>query len=75
MGPADFDLTNCEIHKFQEVTLHLEDGEDEDLMRYEGRIVLDNLFKYFLKEKQEKENSRLHNCKNCFVTFDQGGIQ
>ena len=33
MGPADFDLTNCEIHKSKEVTLHLENGEDEDLIR------------------------------------------
>ena len=47
MGHADFDLTNCEIHKSQEVTLHLEDGEDEDLMRYEGRIVLDNYLSIF----------------------------
>ena len=33
MGHADFDLTNCEIHKSKEVTLHLENGEDEDLIR------------------------------------------
>ena len=33
MGHAEFDLTSCEIGKSQEVTLHLEDGEDEDLIR------------------------------------------
>jgi hypothetical protein len=37
MGQADFDLTSCEIHKSQEVTLHLEDGEDEDLIRSEDK--------------------------------------
>ena len=33
MGQADFDLTTCEIKKSHEVTLHLEDGGDEDLIR------------------------------------------
>lgn len=33
MGQADFDLTTCEIKKSNEVTLHLEDGGDEDLIR------------------------------------------
>jgi hypothetical protein len=55
MGHADFDLTNCEIHKSQEVTLHLEDGEDEDLMRYEGRIVLENLLKSLFRKNKKKK--------------------
>ena len=38
MGQADFDLTTCEIYKSQEVTLHLEDGEDEDLIRSEAEL-------------------------------------
>ena len=33
MGQGDFDLTSCELHKSQEVTLHLGDAGDEDLIR------------------------------------------
>ena len=44
MGLAEVDLTLCEISKPQEVTLYLEDGEDEDLMRYaKDYKVLTNL--------------------------------
>ena len=38
MGFADFDLAACEIHKYQEVTLHIEDGGDENLIRSENMI-------------------------------------
>ena len=34
MGLAKIDLTMCDISKPQEVTLYLEDGEDDELMRY-----------------------------------------
>ena len=34
MGQAEFDLTTCELQKSQEVTLHLDDAEDEDLIRF-----------------------------------------
>ena len=34
MGRAEFDLTSLELDKSQEVTLILEDGGDEDLIRY-----------------------------------------
>ena len=44
MGHVDFDLTTCELHKSQEVTLHLEDGEDEDLIRSEDKIKSGNSF-------------------------------
>ena len=33
MGRAEFDLTSLDLDKSQEVTLHLEDGGDEDLIR------------------------------------------
>merc|ERR1712142_351383 len=33
MGQAEFDLTACELHKSQEITLHLGDADDEDLIR------------------------------------------
>ena len=33
MGSAEFDLTSLEFHKSQEVTLHLGDAGDEDLIR------------------------------------------
>ena len=34
MGQAEFDLTACELHKSQEITLHLGDADDEDLIRF-----------------------------------------
>ena len=34
MGQAEFDLTTCELHKSQEITLHLGDADDEDLIRF-----------------------------------------
>ena len=33
MGQAEFDLKSCAVSKSQEVTLHLEDGEDENQIR------------------------------------------
>ena len=32
MGQEDFDLASCDLHKSQEVILHLGDAEDEDLI-------------------------------------------
>ena len=34
MGQADFDLTTCELNKSQEVSLHLGDADNEDLIKY-----------------------------------------
>ena len=55
MGHADFDLTTCEIQKSQEVTLHLEDGEDEDLIRYEDEIALDHLIIIFHRKNKKQK--------------------
>ena len=33
MGRAEFDLTECELGKPEEATLHLQDGGDEELIR------------------------------------------
>ena len=38
MGFADLDLTAFEVNESQEVTLHIEDGGDEKLLRSEDKI-------------------------------------
>ena len=60
MGQEDFDLTSCELHKSQEVTLHLGDAEDEDLIRKGGKSEARKLIFNFPKEKQEEEDTWVH---------------
>ena len=49
MGRAEFDLTSLELDKSQEVTLILEDGGDEDLIRYhQNKLSTPILFSPFL---------------------------
>ena len=69
MGQAEFDLSSCEISKSQEVTIHLEDGEDEDLIRSDYKFY-EPPKTQFSKGKQEKENTWLHNCETCVVPLD-----
>ena len=69
MGQSEFDLTCCEISKSKEVTLHLDDGE----MRIWSGLIINSMNPpklNFPKEKQEKENTWLHNCETYVVPLD-----
>ena len=57
MGRAMFDLTSLDLDKSQEVTLHLDDGGDEDLIRKNkkkkslGHIVVRMVLSTLTKEE------------------------
>ena len=55
MGQADFDLTTCELHKPQEVTLHLGDADNEDLIRYTYAYIKKNLHKNCRRKNKKKK--------------------
>ena len=57
MGHAEFDLTSCEISKSQEVTLHLDDGEDEDLIRSDYEFY--EPLKSFIFQRKNKKKKTL----------------
>ena len=77
MGFADFDLATCEIHKYQEVTLHIEDGGDENLIRKQKkkntlgyiivRFIISPFSRMEYKELLDEENGN----GNLSQSFDQ----
>ena len=74
MGRAMFDLTSLDLDKSQEVTLHLDDGGDEDLIRKNkkkkslGHIVVRMVLSTLTKE--EYNEVKCGNVKyNKYYTF------
>ena len=65
MGRAEFDLTTLDIDKSQEVTLHLEDGGDEDLIRKNkkrrtlGIIIVRMTLSTLTKEEYNEVNENI----------------
>ena len=57
MGQAEFDLSSCEISKSQEVTIHLEDGEDEDLIRSDYKFYKPP--QNFISQRKNKKKKTL----------------
>ena len=71
MGRAEFDLTECELGKPEEATLHLQDGGDEELIRKNkkkkslGWIVVRMVLTPLSKEEyNEVSDDYNENCRN-----------